>query len=353
MICGPKSIFQSGRTYVRNTALVLVLAALCCAVFGCAYYPNHGRAWPQTPAMSKGEIPAFAYDLKLDQIEVRLKGSENGPTWTCHELRFAVKDFEQSKNKFAKAFYYKQKDQSKKAPCLVLLPPTGGPRELLKYFAEPFADQGYTVIAFYRRERFFNPNKPIDYNKWLFRQAVIDVRRGIDYFETRPDADTSRVATMGISLGGIIAALATEADGRIKATATVVSSAHLPDLLDTSGYQVVKKLRKGLMKNEKIERDQLIDYTTPHLVEIDPATYADRIDPARMLMINGRADNIIKYNVARRSWETYGKPDMIVIGTGHYSTIFARGFAVSKVQQHFLKVLDLELDENGRVRPAL
>jgi hypothetical protein len=106
------------------------------------------------------------------------------------------------------------------------------------------------------------------------------------------------------------------------------------------------------MDKEKVQRCDLRSYVTPLLCEIDPATYADRIDPARFLMINGRADDIIKYSVAKESWETYGKPDMYVLASGHYSTIFAKWYAIDKIRDHFMKVLGLEWDENSRVRPA-
>lgn len=306
---------------------------------------------PQPPALGQGEIPAFAYSTRLADIPVRMKQKAESERWIRYELKFQVKDFAEGKNKYAKAFYYVQKDQSRKVPCLIVLPPTGGPRDLVTKIAEPFADKGFTVMAFYRRERFFKPDKPIEYNKHLFQQAVIDVRRGIDFFETRQDADSSRIGIMGLSLGGIVTALATEADGRIKASVSIVSAAHLPDVLDTSGYQVVRKLRKGIMKQENLSRQELKAYCTPLLVEIDPATYADRIDPGRMLMINGRSDAIIKYNVARRTWETYGKPEMIVTVVGHYGTIGSMCYTTRKSYDHFLSVLALEEDENGRVRP--
>lgn len=334
---------------IRTTLAALLLSLVL--VSGCAHYSHAGRMLAEPPAAAMGEIPAFSYDVKIDQIDVRVEDDEESDRWTCRLVKFKVKDFKEGKNKYAKAYYYAPKNAETDAPCLVVLPPTGGPRELVKKFAQPFADEGYAVLGFQRRERFFRPDKPIEYNKGLFRQAVIDVRRGIDWMVAQPNIDSSRIAVLGVSLGGIIAALSTEADGRIKATATIVSAAHLPDVLDTSGYSVVRKLRKGIMEKEGVERDQLHQFAAERVHDIDPATYADRIDPARMIMINGRADNIIKYSVAKESWETFGKPEMHVIGTGHYSTMIANWYAIDKVKQHFLKVMAMELDKNGHVRP--
>lgn len=332
---------------------ILFLAVLFMAAFfvACNHYPHSQKVFPKIAANSFSEIPAFSYDLKLKDIPVKIKPQKDGKVWVEYQVKFEVKDFKEGKNKYAKVFYFVQKDTSVKAPCLILLPPTGGPIELIRAYAEDFADKGFTVFAFYRRESFFRPDKPIEFNVNLFRQAVIDVRRSIDYFETREDADTSRIGIMGISLGGIITALATEADPRIKASVTIVSAAYLDEILDTSGYNRIRKLRKGVMKTENVGRDELRAHVAPALKTIDPATYADRIDPARFMMINGRSDNIIKYHVAQKTWETYGRPTMHLTFFGHYGTIGAKGFNVEKTYEHFLKVLKLKENENGLVRP--
>lgn len=296
------------------------------------------------------EIPKFSYEKKLKDIPVHREERAERKTWTEYQLEFKVKDFPDGQNEYARAFYFVQKSAGHRAPCLVLLPPTSGPIYLIRLYAKAFADKGYTVMAFHRRESFPHPNRPVDANVNLFRQAVIDVRRGLDYFETREDADATRIGVLGISLGGIIAALATESDRRIKAAAMVVSAAHLADILDTSGYTRVRRLRAVIMKQHNVRRDELKAYCEPILAPVDPATYADRIDPARLMMINGRSDNIIKLSVVNRSWETYGRPARYLTIGGHYPMIAAASFSVAKAHEHFMKVMALEEDEDGKVR---
>ncbi len=47
-------------------------------------------------------------------------------------------------------------------------------------------------------------------------QSVVDLRRGIDYLESRPDIDMNRVAIFGGSLGGWIGSILAAVEPRIK-----------------------------------------------------------------------------------------------------------------------------------------
>jgi esterase/lipase len=340
----------------KNGFLFAVIAVALLLATGCSHYQYEGAiptisAETSKNAEPRGEIDFFKYESRIHEIPMQFKFVKETKDWICYRLKFEGKDFVEGKNKYAKAFLFVQKDQTRKAPCLLVLPPTGGPADLAGTFGEYYADRGFTVMGFMRRERFFRPDKPLEYNKHLFRQAVIDVRRGIDFFETREDADSSRVAVMGISLGGIITGLTLASDDRVDAAAMIVSAGHLPQILDTSGYKVVKKLRKGMM-DEGVKREELSAYVEDKISEIDPINYADRIDPGKLIMVNGNMDNIIKKKVAKATWEDLGKPEMRLIPAGHYTTMIFKGYAQRKIYAHFLNLMELEEDENGKVRPT-
>lgn len=56
---------------------------------------------------------------------------------------------------------------------------------------------------------------PYYYRDWMC-QSIVDLRRGIDYLESRPDIDTERIAIFGGSLGGWIGSLLAAVEPRIK-----------------------------------------------------------------------------------------------------------------------------------------
>lgn len=56
----------------------------------------------------------------------------------------------------------------------------------------------------------------------IYHQTTVDYRRGIDYLETRPEIDISRLGILGYSMGGTHSFLLTAVESRIKATVGVV-----------------------------------------------------------------------------------------------------------------------------------
>lgn len=85
--------------------------------------------------------------------------------------------------------------------------------------------QGYAVLApdhFMYGERkkeggFDNGSErgPYYYRDWMC-QSIVDLRRGIDYLESRPDIDPDRIAVFGGSLGGWIGSILAAVEPRIK-----------------------------------------------------------------------------------------------------------------------------------------
>jgi len=150
---------------------------------------------------------------------------------------------------------------------------------------------------------------------------------------------------MGVSLGGIISGLAMEMDTRVKAAGLVVSAGHLADILKTSGYRTVGAYRNGLVKQAGLKRSELYDYSKSFLHPYDPVTYADRLDPARIIMVNAAMDDIIRREVVMKTWESFGRPQLHFGAGGHYTTIGFPDRANKKIFRHFVNILKLNPDD--------
>lgn len=328
---------------MRRFAGVSCVFALAVAALasGCATYRFEGTMAALPPALAREEIPEFAYD-RANPIAPVIEGkTKDHGRYVERGLKWRARDMEKMKEKNAKAFFYSPKDESKQTPALVLLPPTGGPYDVVKPYAEYFAERGFTVIALRRRETFFKPDKPLEYSAMQIRQAVIDARRAIDYLDTLPYVDKNKTAVMGISLGGIIGALTMESDGRVEAAGFLVTGAHLSDIVAESGFSRVYKLRDAVMERENITPAQLRAAVEPAFGPVDPARYADRIDPARLVMVNGAIDDIIPREIVLKTRETYGKPTVHFMPLTHYTSIGFPSYANRKIYEHFKTVLDL------------
>ena len=74
---------------------------------------------------------------------------------------------------------------------------------------------------------------------------IMDLRRSIDYLQTRKDIDTKKMANMGISMGGRIGPIALAAEDRLKAGILVVAGlsgrGSLPEIDELSYLPYVKQ----------------------------------------------------------------------------------------------------------------
>lgn len=123
-------------------------------------------------------------------------------------------------------------------------------------------------------------------------KQILDLRRSMDYLESREDIDSSKLAFLGVSWGSIMAPIALSVDNRFKAAVLVVAGLTIYDYLP-----------------EVDERHYLPFVRTP------------------VLMLNGRYDNYVLFETSQLPFfELLGTPET------HKDTIFFdRGHQVPKV----------------------
>src|SRR6266404_2478370 len=118
-------------------------------------------------------------------------------------------------------------------------------------------------------------------------QQAKDLRRSVDYLETRPDIDNRRLAYYGISWGAVDGPIMLAVETRFKAAV----------------------LAAGGCNNQKI------------LPEVDPMKFASRVK-VPVLMINGRYDFVIPLETCQEPmFRLFGVPDQdkrhVLFDTGH------------------------------------
>ena len=150
-----------------------------------------------------------------------------------------------------------EKGDPVKRPVMILLHGTGGNKDGMRPYLDAFAKKGFVAVAIDARyhgdradgkkgsERYVGAiadawtaaraGKPHEH-PWFY-DTCWDLWRLIDYLETRPDVDASRIGMLGISMGGIQTWLAASVDDRVAVAVPLIAVQSFRTMLDNDLWQ--------------------------------------------------------------------------------------------------------------------
>lgn len=132
------------------------------------------------------------------------------------------------------------------------------------------------------------------YKYWsrdIISQTVFDLRRAVDFIETRKELDAQRIGYYGISLGGITGTVFCGIDDRIKVPIVALAGGQLNLLYE----------KKALAKEAK-------DFVSI----IEPLNFVKRIAPRPLLMLNAENDEIVPPLMSTLLYKAAEEPKEII-----------------------------------------
>lgn len=243
--------------------------------------------------------------------------------------------------------FYTHPTKREDAPVILILPISNG-NYFTESFAIYFAERGFASLRFNSRADLMRVRKNgragIAQFGELMRNYVIDIRRGIDWLTNQAHIDPERMGIMGISHGAIAGSLLMGIEPRIKAGAFLLGGGNLAEILLSSQERSIIAMRKKIFEQDGMTSDTLYQHAVSVLASIDPITYADRIQPERVLLINAYFDQVIHRKYAEALWDAMGKPRHVWLPAGHYSAGLFLGYVYNRTIWHFHRVL---VEEKG------
>jgi len=197
-------------------------------------------------------------------------------------------------------------EYSGKVPCIIFLHGIGQDNDFLNDITTPFNEAGFAMACFDQsmqgdREVKGALAKAVAFRKRPWK-TINDTRRLIDYLETHPDIDSSRIYLVGASYGAITGCTAVAFDKRIKAAVLVVGGGNIPVLLNAPLiknnapkwlYMIGKPLVSFLMR------------------PADPIRYAAKTSPTPLLFLNGEYDTLVTPEAGKELFNAAGEPKEI------------------------------------------
>jgi dienelactone hydrolase len=206
-------------------------------------------------------------------------------------------------------------------PAVLVFPILAGSHVVSEGLAKALVRRGYAVLRVERRPLFPDDDPVSDFETPArhLRHALLDGRRLLDWLERHPRIDPRRLATAGVSLGGIMAATLMGLDDRVQAGFFIMAGGGLAELLYDSRERPVRAFRnRALATLHEPSRDTFVENAHRHTRQLDPLAYAHRIDPRRVLLVSGRFDRVVPPERTRELWEALGRPVWRRFPAGHY-----------------------------------
>ncbi|MEO9894251.1 alpha/beta fold hydrolase [Aurantibacter sp.] len=189
-----------------------------------------------------------------------------------------------------------------KIPVILLIHGLGDHKEVdyVAYGNDFFLKNGYAVLRIDvsehgdRKAEFYDFDFTGDYKYWsrnIIRQTVFDLRRAIDFLETRKELDKDRIGYYGISLGGIIGTIFCGVENRIKVPVIALAGGQL-----------------NLLFEEKAISKEAKDFVGT----IEPLNFVKQISPRPLLMLNAKNDEIVPPTMTKLLYHEAGEPKDII-----------------------------------------
>jgi dipeptidyl aminopeptidase/acylaminoacyl peptidase len=223
------------------------------------------------------------------------------------------------------------------SPVVLLLPSAGGSYWIERSFARYFADRGYAAVLL-RRDELRPGEKVIEAVDDLLRQSVLDGARVLDWVATRPDLDARRIGLFGISMGGIKGAVFAPLEPRIGAAVLGLAGGDLPVIMTQTTEPGVAAERRAWLATTGLDLAGA-ERELRRRVRHDPLEHAAHADPRRFLLILARFDQAVPTANGWQLWAALGKPETIVLPTGHYTAVLAMPWLKPAILQFFDRTL--------------
>jgi hypothetical protein len=324
-----------------NLTLRSVVPVLSAIIAGCASHSH--QPFDDGPASGLYTRPAvssdfYSYSAPVPQPALVPTRRSAPPGYSGHWLRFASSEINGQRDNMVEARYFQSSvDPARSKPLLIVLPiwathtfpstivagsyarHTGGEAHILWLQGdEPLFD--WFHLAGLDNEAEFVATAELSAER--FRGVAVDIRRLLDWAETRPEIDGGRIAIVGFSMSALVAANVAGNDPRIHTAVYMVGGAYPWDMMAECGV-VVAYMRENVKESLGWSQQEFRNFFRLRLAMGDPARWRGRYRPENTLIIEAEADDCVPPASREAFWHATGRPERILFPYNHWQPFLA------------------------------
>ena len=212
--------------------------------------------------------------------------------------------------------------QTAPGPLILISPIKGSNKLVSDGFARTFASEGYHAVIVQRLHIDYDATASLTQTEEHMRTAVARNRQALDWLLTQPEIDGTRVGTFGISYGAIVNAIFAGVEPRAQCHIFALAGGPLPDVLKMSRERSLRRDWKATRRHHGLTSAEL-KAALRETIRSDPVLLAPYVDSKRVLMVIARYDYSVGTRNSVRFWKALGKPAVINLPLGHYTTVLA------------------------------
>lgn len=319
-----------------RAALLLALAGLlaaCTTHVHQAYRPAAGAV----QAMPVGLRPAY-YDYRAPRptVETYALPFQQVRGYEVTGIRFPSSERNGQPGNLVDARYFRSESAGPK-PLLIVLPiwathtfpstvisngyalHSAGRANVLRMLGEGPLFDWFEIADVDSREAF---DSAVDEAVSRFRAVAIDLRRLIDWAETRPEIDSSRIGIIGFSMSALVGANVAGNDPRVHTAVYVLGGARPWDMMAECNL-VVEYMRKSVSETLGWDQARYRDYFHDKLRYGDPALWRGRYRSENTLVIESSKDDCVPPGSRAELFAATGEPERILYPYNHWQPFLA------------------------------
>lgn len=205
------------------------------------------------------------------------------------------------------------------AGVILVLPILGGKNKHADQFAAFLAKNGFSSLVVHRSKDF---KEGFDFDRVdeMTRQRVIDIRRVVDWIETRPELAGQPVGILGISMGAFKSLMAAAVEPRIKAAVIMLAGGNLPQIFARSQEKRIVEKRRRYMADNQLDTEGFYQ-RMKQAITLDPLNLAPFMDASKFLLLLACFDRVIPYETGQALRQKMGGPRTHYLFSGHYTAV--------------------------------